>query len=141
MTHADDAEAVFKSGLNCCQAVLMAYAAENGLAREDAMRLASGFGAGMGGMGLTCGAVTGAFMVIGLKYPRRDRDTAERSAQLVQQFTERFCQQNRSICCRELLGRDISTPEGRAAAREQGLFQTVCPKLVRGAAETLDGLL
>jgi C_GCAxxG_C_C family probable redox protein len=141
MTHADDAEAVFKSGLNCCQSVLMAFAAEHGLSREQAMHLASGFGGGMGRMGLTCGAVTGAFMVIGLKYPRHDRATAERSAQLVQQFTQRFCRQNRSICCRELLGQDISTPQGHAAARADGLFQTVCPRLVRSAADTLDELL
>lgn len=141
MTHADNAEIIFKSGLNCCQAVLMAFAAEHGLSREEAMRLGSAFGGGMGGMGLTCGAVTGAFMVIGLKHPRRDRATAGPSTQLVQQFTQRFRQRNDSICCRELLGQDISTPEGNTAAREAGLFQTLCPRLVRDAADILEQLV
>lgn len=141
MNHAEDAEAIFKSGLNCCQAVLMAYAQEYGLSREQAMSLGSGFGGGMGGMGLTCGAVTGAFMVIGLKYPRRDRGSAERSVQRVREFTSRFCQKHSSICCRELLGQDISTPEGNAAARAQGLFQSVCPRMVADAAVILDEVL
>ncbi|MCC7145868.1 MAG: C_GCAxxG_C_C family protein [Phycisphaeraceae bacterium] len=141
MSHADDAEAIFKSGLNCCQAVLLAYAAEHGLSRDDAMRVGSGFGGGMGNMAMTCGAVTGAIMVIGLKHPRRDRATAEPSAQRVQQFAQRFCQQNRSLCCRELLGHDISTPDGKASARASGVFQAICPQLVRSAAGILEELL
>lgn len=144
MNHPDEAESLLKSGLNCCQAMLMAYAAEHGLTREDAMRIGSGFGGGMGGMGgmgLTCGAVTGAYMVIGLKYPRPDREHGAESSRRVQAFSQRFCRAHGTCACRELLGYDISTPEGNAAAREAGAFQRVCPKLVRSAAEILDQVL
>ena len=55
------------SGLNCCQAVLAAYADELGLSEEMIMKLGAAFGAGMGGMDGTCGALCGAEMVLGLK--------------------------------------------------------------------------
>jgi C_GCAxxG_C_C family probable redox protein len=141
MTRADEAESLFKSGMNCCQAVLMAFAEQHGLSRDDAMRLGSGFGGGMGRMGLTCGAVTGAFMAIGLKHPRPNRESAEPSAHLVQQMAWQFCKRHGSTECRQLLGEDISTPEGHDKARDSKLFLTICPKLVHDAAEILEGLL
>ena len=57
----------FRKGFNCSQAVLSVYAEEFGLCRETALKIACGYGGGMGRMALTCGAVTGAFMVIGLR--------------------------------------------------------------------------
>lgn len=138
MTRADEAEAIFKSGLNCAQAVLMAFAEAYGLRREDALRVASGFGGGMGGMGQTCGAVCGAFMVLGLKHPRHDRASAGPSSELVKEFARRFKQRNGTISCRELLGADISTPEGHEAARAAGKFAAVCPKAVRDAVQIIE---
>ena len=49
MNHADKARALFSGGCNCAQAVVGAYAEEIGLTQEQAMRLASSFGGGMGG--------------------------------------------------------------------------------------------
>jgi hypothetical protein len=80
-------------------------------------------------------------MVIGLAHPRRDRQGAAASSQRVQEFTRLFCQQNRSISCRELLGHDISTPACHEAARAAGVFQTICPKLVGDAATILEQVL
>lgn len=51
---------------NCCQAVICTYCEELGLKEEDVFRMTEGFGAGMGGLEDTCGAVTGMFMVISL---------------------------------------------------------------------------
>ena len=141
MSHADEAEALHRSGLNCCQAIAMTFAEEYGLPRDQAMRVASGFGGGMGGLGMTCGAVTGAFMVIGLKHPRPDRASAGASSSLVRDFVRRFQATHGSINCRELLGCDISTPQGHQAARDAGLFEKTCPPAIRDAAELLDDLL
>jgi len=58
----------FFSGFNCAQAVFSTYSSEFGLEPELALRISSSFGGGMGYIGETCGAVTGAFMLIGLKY-------------------------------------------------------------------------
>ena len=54
----------FKSGLNCCQSVVLAFKDEIGLS-EDVLKKASiGFGGGLGRQRLTCGAVSGMCMVI-----------------------------------------------------------------------------
>lgn len=134
--------AVFRGGINCTQAVLSAYAPLHGLDRDAALRLGGAFGSGMG-MGETCGAVTGALMVLGLRHAQvtgagfltRDRTERETAA-----FIERFRARNGTVSCKELLGCDLGTPEGRAAARRDRSFKRRCPKFVRDAAEILDEL-
>ena len=73
MSHAESALARFAQGYNCSQAVLSGYAGQFGLDEETAMKISSGFGGGMGRMADTCGAVTGAFMVLG-KYGQNSPD-------------------------------------------------------------------
>jgi len=95
-------------------------------------------------MGETCGAVTGAFMVIGLKYGNTktgDDGARERTYELVGEFAKRFRSSHGSIVCRELLGYDLSNPEERTAARKKGLFTTLCPQLVQDAVEILEKIL
>ena len=53
-------------GYNCAQIVLCSYAEELGIDEETLFRISEGFGAGMGGMMQTCGAVTAMFMALGL---------------------------------------------------------------------------
>lgn len=133
----------FREGFNCAQAVLLAYGPELGLNRELALKVAGAFGGGMGRQGGTCGAVTGAFMTIGLRcgVAKPDEESKERTYRLVRKFTEAFKARNRTIICRELLGLDISTVEGRKEAAEKKLFTTLCPKLVRDAAEIIGQML
>ena len=50
---------------NCAQGVLVPFARALGLDEETAFRVGANFGSGMR-MGATCGAVTGALMVLGL---------------------------------------------------------------------------
>lgn len=93
--------------------------------------------------GETCGCVTGALMVIGLKHAKMrkdDDDGRELAYALAQEFMDGFRERNHSLLCRGLLGVDVSTPEGIAAVREKDLFRTVCPKFVRDAAELLERL-
>ena len=68
MTNVEDALSLFKNGFRCSQAILSTYGLQFGLDQELALKLASPFGGGMGSLGNTCGAVTGAILVIGLKY-------------------------------------------------------------------------
>lgn len=128
---------------NCAQSVIAACGPDFGLDRETALRIAGGFGGGMGRLGEVCGAVTGAFMVIGLKHgkshPEDDEsETKEKAYALVCEFADRFHARHGSILCRELLGCDIGTPEGSAQAREKGLFGDLCPRLVQSAVEILE---
>jgi C_GCAxxG_C_C family probable redox protein len=144
MNRAEKAVSCFKEGFSCAPAVLSAYASEFGLDNETALKIATGFGAGMGRMCETCGAVTGAFMVIGLKYGKSKADDSqarEKTYELVREFASRFKARNGSIVCKELLGCDLGTPEGMKLAKETGVTATLCPKLVQDAVEILEEIL
>ena len=95
-------------------------------------------------MGETCGAVTGAFMVLGLRNCGADCETPlgrKGVYAAVREFVSRFERRTGSVICRDLLGHDISTSAGMQAAKEHSLFDTKCPKLVQDAAEILEGML
>ena len=144
MNKPDEALSCFKKTFSCSQAVFSTYATEMGLDRETALRDAGAFGGGMARMGDTCGAVTGAFMLIGLKCGQiraDDGTTKEKTYQLVHEFVEKFKERNRSIVCKELLGVHPGTPEGSQAFKEKDLKNTVCVKLVRDAAEIVEKIL
>ncbi len=135
---------LFSQNYNCAQSVLAACGEPLGLPRETALRVAGPFGAGIGRMGGTCGAVSGAFMAIGLKYARTspDQDAAkDKGYALAREFVARFTARHKSTVCRELLGCDLSTPAGMQRAKDQKLFTTLCPNLVRDAVEIVDELL
>jgi C_GCAxxG_C_C family probable redox protein len=137
MDRVELAVSLFKQGFSCSQAVLAAYGDDFGLDREVALRVAAGFGGGMGRMAQTCGAVTGAYMLIGMKYGNvdaKERRAKEKTYELVREFAGRFTGHHGSLLCRELLGCDLSTPEGFQLAKERKLADTVCANLVRDAA-------
>jgi len=144
MGRSDNASATFGKGYNCAQAVLSSFGEEFGLDPVMAYRVAAAFGGGMGHMGDTCGSVTGAFMVIGLKYGLTLADGSQshwEAFSAVQEFVEGFKLRNGSIVCREILGIDISNRAKFKEAMKQGIPQKICPKLVRDAVEITEGLL
>jgi C_GCAxxG_C_C family probable redox protein len=88
--------------------------------------------------------VSGALMVIGLKHGHvaaQDKAAKEKTYALVREFVDQFRARNGSLLCRELLGYDIGTPEGMQLVREKGLSTSICPRLVRDAAEILERLV
>jgi len=144
MNNPERAVALFKEGFNCSQAVLAAYGEQFDLKQELALRVAGAFGGGMGRMGETCGAVTGAIMVVGLKFGSTtavDLKARENAYAVVREFVHRFKGRNVSVLCRDLLDCDISTPEGMKRAKEEGIIKQSCPKFVKDAAEILDQLI
>ncbi len=130
----------FAEGFNCSQAVLSVYAEQLGLDDEVALKIAAGFGGGMGRLGDTCGAVTGAFMVLGLMHgaATADWESKERVYGLVTEFARRFKARHGAIVCRDLLGCDISDPESLRRAILAKMFSTICPKFVRDAVVILE---
>lgn len=143
MGNADKAAATFKEGFSCSQAVLGTYCERFGLDRKTAYKISSGFGGGMH-LDQACGAVTGAIMVIGLKYGRTRADDIEakmKTAATVVEFAKKFKARHGSIGCTELLGCNISTQEGFEEAKKKDLFKQVCPKYVISAVEILDEML
>ncbi len=136
---------LFSKKNTCSQAILATYAPEFGVDREAALKLACSFGGGMGCMGMTCGAVTGAYMVISLKYGRidpKDNVSRRKSDELVRLFTQKFKERHDGkVNCNDLLGYDRSNPEDVKIMREKGIFKKICPECVKDAAEILEEIL
>ena len=144
MKKSDRAVRVLKDGFNCAQAVFSTFAPGLGLDEGTAAKAASALGGGIARRGDTCGAVTGALMTIGLKYGSsrpHDKDKKEKSYEVAREYIRRFTERNGTTVCRDLLGCDIGTADGYERAKQQGLFDTVCNKLVKDAVEILEDML
>ena len=134
-------------GYGCAQSVLASYALEYGLSQELALRISTGFGSGMGRMCEVCGALTGAFMVLGLQYGKvvtdgnRYGNETETTYRLVMELARKFEQRNGSIYCRDLIGHDLNDPVEREKVAAEGLFKTTCGKCIRDAVELLEETL
>jgi C_GCAxxG_C_C family probable redox protein len=140
----DSAIQCFSNGFNCAQAVFSTYCEELGLDKETALKISCAFGGGMGHIGEVCGAVTGAFLAIGLKYGKYKADDVaakEKTYALVQEFTKRFKAEFGSVKCKDLLKYDISDAEEMKKAAEEGLFKSACPMLVKRATEIVEEIL
>lgn len=138
------AVACFKEGFSCSQAVLTAYGELFHMDRETSLRISQPFGGGMAHMRQICGAVTGAFMVIGLKYGRirvEDTEAKAKTYALVQELAKKFKARYGSLFCHELIKYDISTEEGLQKAKEENIFEVECPNFIRSAAEILEEFL
>jgi len=144
MNNKERSVALFKEGFCCSQAVFATYAEQWGLDRELFLKITDAFGGGIGGMAGICGAVIAPIMAIGLKYGRTrpdDDEAKQKTHTLVKEFVKQFKDRNGSIECKQLLGVDISIPEGLSLAKEKGVFDSKCPKLIEDAVEILDGIL
>jgi C_GCAxxG_C_C family probable redox protein len=144
MSKVENAVQCFNNGFNCSQAIFSTYSEQLGLEKETALKIACPFGSGMGRMGETCGAVTGAYMLIGLKYGKylpEDNEAKEKSFQLLKEFTDKFNEIHGSIICRDLLKYDMRTEEGLTYIKEHGLWDSLCPIFIRDAAQIIEEML
>ena len=133
-----------KGGFNCAQAVSSAFSEDFGVKKEDAARMACALGAGIVRSGEVCGAVSGAMMVIGLKYGSSepgDTKAKEKSYEAGKVFKKLFEEKHSTVICRKLIGMDISTAEGLEAARKKGVFDSICKGLVVDSVEILEEML
>jgi len=143
MTKSKKALELFASGFNCSQAVLTAFAPDFGLDEKLALMLGTQFGSGARN-GEMCGAVSGALMVLGLKYGHFEVDNNEqksRAYSIAVEYTKRFKELNGSIVCRDLLGYDLTKPDDVVCIREKNLFGSICPAMIKSAVEVLEGIL
>jgi C_GCAxxG_C_C family probable redox protein len=145
MDRAEKAVAKFVSGYNCAQSVLFAFCDELNLDKDKALKIACGFGAGMGRKEEVCGAVTGGIMVINAKYGRGENDTqkaTEITYAKVRELMNQFSQKHGSYICRQLLnGCDLSNDEGHKIYLENDYRNKVCAPCVKSVVEILDTLI
>ncbi|MBQ4518557.1 MAG: C_GCAxxG_C_C family protein [Clostridia bacterium] len=121
---------IHSKGYNCAQSVLLAFCEDFGLSREAAAKMSLPFGSGMGQMRETCGALTGAFMVLGLASAKNEAPTPQEKAlcyEEVRSLAEAFQSENGSVLCRELL-----------ALAQENKEKKNCHELVGYTAELLE---
>lgn len=138
--YGEKAYQTFHQGYNCSQSVAAAFAAEMGLTEAQALRMAVGFGGGMGRMREVCGAFSGLVLVLGTLYGSDDPARKTDLYTEVQALAARFKAENGggSLICRELLG--LSKPEGspQASPRTAEYYKKrPCDELCRLAADLL----
>ncbi|WP_071146615.1 C-GCAxxG-C-C family protein [Bacteroides ihuae] len=134
------ANELFKSGYNCSQSVVAAFADMYGFTEEQALRMSASFGGGIGRMRETCGAACGMFLLAGLEkgtIEAKDKEGKAANYALVQELAAEFKKRNGSLICAELLGlkrkdQITSVPEERT---DQYYAKRPCSKMVEEAAK------
>lgn len=143
MIHKEIALKYFNDSFRCSQSVLVAYADECGMTKEQALKLGACFGSGMR-KGEVCGACSGALMVLGALYGQTDKEDLK-SRQIADEANDMMMKRFEEVCgsykCCDLLGCDISTPNGVEYARENNLFTDICPKVVENAVDILEKII
>lgn len=131
-TRVEEAAERHNKGYNCAQAVACTYCDLVGLDEKTMFRVIEGFGLGMGCMEGTCGAVSGACAVAGMKNSTGNLaapDSKTGTYRLAREIMEKFQEQNGSILCKELKG------------VETGKVLRTCPECVKDAARFAEEVL
>lgn len=132
MTNQERAARLHGNGYNCCQAVLLTFCNELGVDPVTAFKIGEGFGLGMGGMENTCGALSGAIMLAGLKNSDGDLDHPKTKAgtyRISRELTEAFKEKTGALVCRDL--KEIDT----------GKVLCSCPKCIDSAVQIVEEIL
>lgn len=111
----EKARQLHRSGCNCCQAVVMAYADQLPIDAENAMNMAAPFGRGLAGCCEVCGCVSGMAMVCGLTDHNTD----------VRPLIECFREKEGDVVCGRLLQ----------------MGKKPCPEMVADAAGLLTDII
>lgn len=119
----------FKAGYNCAESVVRAFRDFYHLdVSDEALKMASGFGGGLGHAGCMCGALSGATMVLGIL---QGRSSTEQSRAPIygssQEFHDIFTGKFGAACCRVLNPHEFGSQEQRRT----------CLKLTGTTAELL----
>jgi C_GCAxxG_C_C family probable redox protein len=142
MNRSEKALRYFNNSFNCSQSVLTAFAPDLGISEDDSLKIACAFGAGMGRKQLTCGAVTGALMALGLQNGKAlhdDESRKQRTYALTNEFCDAFMKKNGSLNCRELLlGLDMNDPDDNLKIKELDLHDTHCSRFVKDAVDIVE---
>lgn len=132
----------FRDGYNCAQSVLLAFANKIGLKEDEALKLASSFGGGMGRLREVCGAVSAMFMIAGILkgYTEPNNDVVKANHyKLIQDLAAEFKSKHGTIICRELLGLDGTEFSPVPSARTDEYYkERPCEEFIKCAAEIVE---
>lgn len=103
----------FKEGFNCAEAIVKVFnELYNNPMDPNVVRMATGFGGGLGHAGCMCGALAGSAMILGILQGRNNAsESREPAYELTKEFHDCFEENFGSTCCRALNTYDFDTPE------------------------------
>lgn len=129
-------------GFSCSQMVFATLSEELGINREHALRLATGFGAGIAYQDDICGAVSGAILAIGLKHGNDEPskvDLSNKALFLTRELIQRIKAKHGSYKCKDLTGIDhTNLEEGMKLYQEQGIARKICRPIVIECIEIVE---
>jgi len=145
MTKANQATDYFSNSFNCSQAVFTPFGTELGIPEDHCLKIACAFGGGMGRQQLTCGAVTGAMLALGLHFGKGigDGDAKKKQtyAKTLALFIE-FTAKHGTVNCRELMnGLNMNDPEDMKKIEELDLHKNLCTGYVVDAVAIAEELI
>jgi C_GCAxxG_C_C family probable redox protein len=143
MERSEHAKELFLEGNNCSQSLLLSFAKDYGYSKELALKVSAGFGGGMGRLQDTCGAVTGAIMVLGILQGEKASDNKELKTGtygLVREFIKRFTNDFQTISCRELTRCDFNSDSGTEKFRNEGVMEKICVPCIKRAVEIVESI-
>jgi C_GCAxxG_C_C family probable redox protein len=132
-------------GYNCAQAIFYAHCEDFQFDKDLALKIASGFGAGMGRKGEVCGAVSGGIMVLGFKHGSAEKDNhsaKETTYAKTRELIDLFQKRHGTIICLDLLkGCDLMTEQGQKQFKENDLLDRTCKPCVESVVQILDKIM
>lgn len=137
--YTERAEALFRNGYNCSQAVFCTFAEDLGLTQEQASRISIGLGGGVGRMREICGAISGAAMLVGLARPDYDK---AKVYETVREITTEFQKKHNSVICKDLLGlKEVNLDEKPEPRTPEFYIKRPCLKIICDAVSAIEKVL
>ncbi len=143
MERSEQAKELFLTGYNCAQSVVLSFADDLKFSKELAQKMAAGFGGGMGKQQKTCGAITGAIMVLGLLKGEQVNNNDELKSEAYGSVTElirEFVAEYQTTDCKDLIGCDLNTPEGSENFKEEHMMENICAGCVQKAVQIVEDI-
>ena len=138
MNRKEKATELYKSDYNCAQSVVKAFEDYLGTKTQTLVDMAKGFGGGMGRLQLTCGALTGAFMVMSSLYKNSTPEDKNQLTKDIQEIASRFNEVHGDLNCKALIKYDLNDEKEHQKAKDEKVFEEKCTKFIETSVELVD---
>lgn len=141
MNRKEKALKLYQTGYNCAQSIVGAFEDLLGKKTNTMIDISAGFGGGMGRLQQTCGAVSGAFMVMSSLYNHSEKSSKEQLTHDIQHFARTFNQIHGNLNCKNLIEYNLNDPEEHEKAKKNHVFEKKCTRFIETSVELVEDIL